>query len=153
MATNIMRRLDKSKVKYIVVHCSATMPGQKCDAEVIDRWHVAKGWHMIGYHYVVMPDGEVQPGRPLFYQGAHVGKPKNYNDVSIGVCYVGGLDEQGQSADTRTDAQKASLLALLRHLKKKFPQARIVGHRDLNPGKECPCFDATAYNRETELLI
>ncbi|RGL08506.1 hypothetical protein, partial [Bacteroides uniformis] len=42
----------------------------------------------------------------------------------------------------RTLEQKASLLALLRELKRVFPHALIVGHHDLNPQKDCPCFDA-----------
>ena len=48
----------------------------------------------------------------------------------------------GVPADTRTLEQKASLLALLRELKRIFPRALIVGHHDLNPTKACPCFDA-----------
>lgn len=142
-----MKHLKKDNVKYIVIHCSATLPGQQCDAETIDRWHRQRGWDMIGYHYVVMPGGEVQHGRPLFYQGAHVGTPVDYNPQSIGVCYVGGLDSSGATADTRTEQQKATLLKLLRHLKRLYPKAKIVGHRDLNRGKACPCFDAKAYNR------
>ena len=38
--------------------------------------------------------------------------------------------------------QKGALLALLRELKRQFPKALVVGHRDLNPMKGCPCFDA-----------
>ena len=30
------------------------------------------------------------------------------------------------------------------YLKKKFPQAQIVGHKDLDHGKACPCFNAKA---------
>ena len=98
---------------------------------------------MIGYHYVVLPDGEVQHGRPLFYEGALV---NGYNQSSIGICYVGGLSASGETADTRTEEQDRALTALLRTLKHKFPLATIVGHCDLNRGKACPCFDATAYN-------
>ena len=66
----------------------------------------------------------------------------NHNRYSIGLCYEGGLDVRDDPCDTRTLAQKASLLALLRELKKQFPRAIIVGHHDLNPLKPCPCFDA-----------
>ena len=141
-----MKYLDFKKVKYIVIHCSATLPGQPCNARIIDEWHQRRGFAMIGYHYVVLPNGQVENGRPLFYQGAHVGTPKDYNDVSVGVCYVGGLNSQGQPADTRTDRQQLALKALLNYLRECFPQAKIVGHHDLNPGKPCPCFDAKVYN-------
>ena len=66
----------------------------------------------------------------------------NHNRHSIGICYEGGLDAASFPADTRTLEQKASLLALLRELKRIFPRALIVGHHDLNPAKACPCFDA-----------
>ena len=105
---------------------------------------------MIGYHYVILPDGVVEHGRPLFYQGAHVGTPRNYNNQSIGVCYVGGRNANGEIADTRTLAQKQALVRVLTLLKSQYPNAKIVGHRDLNKGKACPCFDATVYNRFIE---
>ena len=44
--------------------------------------------------------------------------------------------------DTRTPAQKESLLALLRQLRAQFPKAVIHGHRDY-AAKACPSFDAT----------
>jgi N-acetyl-anhydromuramyl-L-alanine amidase AmpD len=72
--------------------------------------------------------------------GAHV---RHYNQHSIGICYEGGLTPEGQTADTRTREQKAALHALLKSLKLDYPDAIILGHRDL-PGvhKKCPCFDA-----------
>ena len=74
--------------------------------------------------------------------GAHA---KHYNQHSIGICYEGGLDTQGRPADTRTPEQKQALVALLRSLKEDYPDATILGHRDLpNVRKDCPCFDAKA---------
>jgi N-acetyl-anhydromuramyl-L-alanine amidase AmpD len=68
-----------------------------------------------------------------------------YNAHSIGVCYEGGLDAKGKPDDTRTPAQKQTLIALLRALKADYPDAQILGHRDLPwVKKECPCFDARA---------
>lgn len=67
-----------------------------------------------------------------------------YNDQSIAVCYEGGLNERGEPADTRTYAQKCSLLDLLRQLRRDYPQAAILGHYQLSPyiRKACPCFNA-----------
>ena len=67
--------------------------------------------------------------------------------IRRGFCdigYQGGLDIRGTPADTRTPAQRASLVALLRELKRIFPKILVVGHHDLNPMKECPCFNAVA---------
>ena len=71
--------------------------------------------------------------------------PAVFNDHSIGVCYEGGLDEQGQPADTRTMEQKIALIALLRQLRLDYPEARIAGHNELstNVHKACPCFKAS----------
>lgn len=85
-------------------------------------------------------DGTVETGRPLAEVGAHCA---GHNAHSIGVCYIGGLAADGKTPrDTRTTAQRAALLTLLRQLRRQFPTARIIGHRDLNPAKTCPSFDA-----------
>ena len=128
------------EVKYLVVHCTATRLSQRVSVEDIDRWHKAQGWSGIGYHWYVDRDGHIFPGRSEREAGAHV---IGYNHCSIGICYEGGLDEQGISADTRTPSQKAALLFIIKDLKQSYPNAVILGHRDF-PGvhKDCPCFDA-----------
>ena len=115
-------------------------PDQLSSAAQIDTWHRQRGFHLgIGYHYVVRRNGEIEPGRPEWLTGAHC---QNHNAHSIGVCYEGGLDIRGKPADTRTEAQKEALRRLLKALKERYPRALIVGHRNLNPLKACPCFDA-----------
>lgn len=128
------------KVLYIVLHCTATRLSQRVTVEDVDRWHRARGFAMIGYHWFIDRDGNIKAGRPEKYEGAHV---KHYNEHAIGVCYEGGHDEKGRSCDTRTSKQKAALWFLLKDLKEAYPQAKIVGHRDFpHVAKECPCFDA-----------
>ena len=116
-------------------------PDQTSSAAQIDTWHRRDRHYKfgIGYHYVVRRDRQIEPGRPEWMVGAHC---KNHNAHSIGICYEGGLDIRGQPADTRTLAQKLAMLQLLEVLHRKYPKALIVGHRDLNPHKDCPCFDA-----------
>lgn len=127
-------------ITLIVIHCSAVATWQQSSAADIDRWHRERGWkYGIGYHYVVRRDGSVETGRPLEQIGTHC---QNHNKHSIGICYEGGLDEQGRPADTRTPEQRVSLRQLLEKLHKMFPSTLIIGHRDLNPMKSCPCFDA-----------
>ena len=128
------------QITEIIVPCTATRPGQPAGRKEIDRWHRARGFRCIGYHYVVTPDGNVETGREEQETGAHC---LGHNATSIGVVYSGGLDESGHPADTRTPAQRAALTALLRVLRARYPQARIRSHRDF-AAKACPCFDATA---------
>ena len=131
-------------ITLIVVHCSAVRPDQTSSAAQIDTWHRQRGWKFgIGYHYVIRRNGIVEKGRPEWMIGAHCHvKGQDHNKHSIGVCYEGGLDIRGQPADTRTEAQKEALLTLLKALKERYPRALIVGHHDLDPQKDCPCFDA-----------
>lgn len=138
-------------IKEIIIHCSATRPGQQITVSDIDRMHRARGWRSIGYHFVVYLDGSVNLGRPLEVVGSHA---LGRNVHSIGICYVGGLDEHGKPADTRTPAQKNALRELVAKLKEEFPGVRVLGHRDASPDlngngkiekfewlKACPCFD------------
>ena len=126
-------------ITLIVIHCSAVKPDQQSSAAQIDSWHRQRGFHLgIGYHYVIRRDGTLEMGRPEYMVGAHC---KNHNQHSIGVCYEGGLDIRGNPADTRTEAQKQTMLSLLRELKGRYPRAIIVGHNTLNPLKACPCFN------------
>ena len=104
-------------ITLIIVHCSANRAGSALRMADIDSYQ---------------PDEMV---------GAHC---KNHNRHSIGVCYIGGLSKDGKPADTRTDAQRTSLRKLLEALHRKYPRALIVGHRDLDPQKACPCFNAAS---------
>jgi N-acetylmuramoyl-L-alanine amidase len=110
------------------------------NAEVIDRWHKARGWKGIGYHFVILLDGKIETGRMINKCGAHT---KGYNCSSIGICYIGGVEKNGKTPkDTRTPEQIASMLELLRVLRKMYPDAKIHSHRDF-AAKACPSFDAT----------
>ena len=149
-----------NKIDAIVVHCSATRAGQDIGKSEINRMHVARGFNCIGYNFVVRIDGTVETGRSLQIDGAHCNSKGfsgvSYNKHSIGICYVGGLDESGKAADTRTDAQKKALRELIARLVKEYPDIKeILGHRDTSPDldgdgivepnewiKMCPCFDA-----------
>ncbi len=97
-------------ITLLVIHCSAVRPDQTSSAAQIDTWH-----RRDSYHYVVRRDGQIEPGRPEWMVGAHC---LHHNSYSIGICYEGGLDIRGQPADTRTEAQKAAMLWLLRQLRK-----------------------------------
>lgn len=126
-------------IKLIVIHCTATRAGHPVTAAQINDWHIARGFKSIGYHFVIGLNGELEFGRGIDEVGAHV---RGFNSSSIGIAYVGGLDANGNPADTRTPEQKAALMRVLSYLKKEFPEARILGHNDLNIRKACPCFNA-----------
>ena len=144
------------KINLLVIHCSATRASLDVAATDIDRWHKARGWGGIGYHYFIRRSGEIEKGRPLEQVGAHV---YGHNKQSIGICLAGGVDEAGKKGeDNFTQAQYASLRSLIGSLQELFPGIRVCGHRDLSSDidgdgvierfewtKECPSFDVAAW--------
>lgn len=135
----------------IVVHSTGTLGGADKHARDIDRMHRQRGLNGIGFHYVIALDGGIEKGRPEDCIGAHA---QGYNATSVAVAYVGGVDHGGFAADTRTAAQKMALARLVMELRHRYPEARVVGQRDLpnETGradafvwvKNSPGFDAVA---------
>lgn len=156
----------RSKTEFIVLHCSATRANQaSIGAAEIRAMHTTpvsrggRGWSDIGYHWVIKRDGTVEQGRrPENSVGAHV---EGWNAKTLGVCLVGGLNNAtGRPEDNFTAAQQASLRRLVGELLRRYPTAKVLGHRDLSPDrngdgiitaneylKACPCFDARAWAR------
>jgi N-acetylmuramoyl-L-alanine amidase len=130
-----MREINK-----IIVHCSATREGENFEVAEIRKWHLARGFSDIGYHFYIDLYGEIHKGRDINKIGAHC---KGHNRNSIGICYCGGVEADGKTPkDTRYDCQKESLIAVLRTLKAMYPNAVIHSHNDF-ANKACPSFNAT----------
>ena len=129
-------------IDTIVIHCTATPEGRDVTAADVKRWHTAKGWSDIGYHFVCRLDGTIETGRPIERMGAHV---RGYNAHTVGIAYVGGTDANGKPADTLTQAQYAAIVRLVEELRGSYGWMDVCGHRDF-PGvrKACPSFDVAA---------
>jgi len=139
---------EPRRIDLVVVHCSDSPFG---DAALIDRWHRARGWRGIGYHYVILNgypdresyarrrpkfwlDGVVENGRPLDRIGAHV---RGHNRNSVGVCLIG--------RSQFTQQQFGSLVGIIDELKKDHHGLEIAGHYELlrpaDAPRTCPNID------------
>lgn len=132
-------------IKYIAIHCTAT-PQTTTIESIKNYWKNNLGWKNPGYHIIVKPDGSAVELLPIDKVSNGVA---GFNSVSINISYIGGVDAKNKPLDNRTDAQKATLLTLVKRYKEMFPNAIVQGHRDfLKRGtsnwKECPSFDAKA---------
>jgi len=97
-------------------------------------------WKSPGYHYLIEKNGTIHNLQPIELPSNGVA---GYNQNSIHISYIGGVDKNGKAIDNRTIFQKEAQLTLIKELKIKFPDAEILGHRDFpNVKKECPSFDA-----------
>ena len=127
------------KINKIIIHCSATPENREVSVETIRKWHLARGFNDIGYHYVIDLKGNVHIGRPITKRGAHTAYA---NKGSIGICYVGGMTkDMKHPKDTRTKQQKDSLIELIQELMYKYNKHMTIhGHNEF-ANKACPCFD------------
>lgn len=136
----------------IIIHHSArtyTPDGVLMDIRIINAEHQRRGFginywgqtYYVGYHYVILPDGRVQSGRPEHCQGAHAVGFNNY----IGICLIGDFSSKDnpsgeQGLKEPTAEQQAALLELSGRLRAKYhiPLNHVRGHFDVNPQTECP---------------
>ena len=133
-------------LRKIIVHCTATPPNwmrgrsNREKLEALRRMHVRdRGWDDIGYHFVIMRDGQIMEGRPIKYAGAHT---KGHNHDSIGVALMGGWKSEPNDKFEQhyTAAQGKALHDLITRLKKEFPSIwEIHGHNEF-AAKACPGF-------------
>lgn len=145
-----MPYLPDERVAYIVIHYSATPIEREYPYAQLERDHKQRGFREGGYHFYYPRKGGEIAGRDLsspgrFEVGAH---SQGENEISIGLCFEGGvtLADRNNGFDSRTDGQKALMIARIDALKERFPKAVVKGHRDM-PGAatQCPGHDAAAW--------
>lgn len=127
-------------ITHLFVHCTAGNQNATPE-ELIRFFYDVKKWQRPGYHYVISKDGTVTQ---LWPESKYSNGVAGQNTNSINVAWIGGIDKQHPNGiDNRTDAQKTALRNVLKELKRRYPKAKIMGHRDV-PGvnKACPCFNA-----------
>lgn len=139
-------------LREIILHCTATRPewmdGRQTADKVAEvrRWHKARGWRDIGYHFLIDRNGTIASGRPLGETGAHtIGR----NSGTIGVALIGG---HGAAATDKfeqhfTGAQDVALRQLIAALNAQFGPLAISGHNQW-AAKACPGFNVSEWERK-----
>lgn len=145
-----MAKRELDSIHTIFIHCSATPEGRDVKVEEIDKWHRERGFNGIGYHYYVDVWGNVHTGRSIDRVGAHV-KGENVN--SIGICYAGGIDQDGGAKDTLTPKQFDSIRTLVLSLGEVLQKPlNLRGHNEVS-NKACPCFTVKEKFNKEQLLL
>lgn len=141
------------KLKYLVLHCTATPAGREVTGDDIRRWHTSpvsqggRGWKQVGYTDLFHLDGSVERlvknNEDMSVDPWEVTNgAAGYNSVSRHIVYAGGVDanDVNKAVDTRTPAQKEAMKRYVLDFHRRFPGVRIVGHNQL-AAKACPSFD------------
>lgn len=129
-------------IKFIVLHCTATQP--EASIKAIKRcWKEVMKWNNPGYHFIIERDGEIVQLQDI--EKIANGVARN-NANAIHISYIGGIDRKGNPFDNRTSAQKDAMFNKVVELTERYPDAKVVGHRDF-PGvhKACPSFDVRSW--------
>ena len=149
-----------ARLKYLVIHCTATPEGREVTSAAIRHWHTdpvskgGRGWKQVGYTDMIHLDGTVER-LVKNNEDANVDPweitngAKGYNAISRHVVYVGGVDANDvkKARDTRTPAQKEALKRYVLDFHKRFPKVKIIGHCQV-ANKACPSFDVPKWLKE-----
>ena len=135
--------MKRKETKYIVIHCTAT--SQLATVQAIKNyWKQVLGWKNVGYYAIIMPSGNVEY---LAEDDDVTNGASGYNSVSVHISWLG-----GEKSDNRTYPQIESMKNLVKTLREKYPDAKIVGHRDFPYVKKlCPYFDVAEWIKTEEL--
>lgn len=141
-----------AKLKYLVIHCTATPEGRDVTSAQIRKWHTSpvsaggRGWKQVGYTDLIHLDGRVER-LVNNNEDANVDPweitngAKGYNSISRHVVYAGGMTkDMSNPKDTRTPAQIKAMEAYVKDFHRRFPTVRIIGHNEV-AAKACPSFD------------
>ena len=113
--------MKQTNINLIVVHHSASHP--ETTVEEITKWHLERGFSQIGYTKVITSDGIIYNGRPENIVPASV---KDHNKNTYAVCLTGNFER-----DQPTQWQLISLQLQIQEWKMRFPNAKVVAHRQL----------------------
>jgi N-acetylmuramoyl-L-alanine amidase len=144
------------KLRYLVIHCTATPEGRQVTPANIRQWHLSapplgRGWKQVGYSVMILLNGtqvtlvdyddddEVDPWE--ITNGV-----AGINSESRHIVYVGGTDSHGNPKDTRTFEQLKTLRSYVYEMVRAYPDILIAGHNQFAK-KACPSFDVPTWLR------
>ncbi len=165
------------RLRYLVIHCTATPEGREVSSADIRRWHTSpppkgRGWKQVGYTDMIHLDGKterlVENNEDANVDPWEITNgATGYNSVSRHVVYVGGLeattDSKGRivakkdsrgntiAKDTRTAEQLKTMSAYVKSFHKRFPGVRIIGHNEV-AAKACPSFNVQEWLRSIGII-
>jgi N-acetylmuramoyl-L-alanine amidase len=149
--------MAKKKLKYLIIHCSATPEGRIVDAATIKKWHTSpppagRGWKKVGYSDLVLIDGKrhkfVSHNGDQWVDAEEITNGvAGVNSVSRHVCYIGGMDAKAMKPkNTLTAAQGVTLRSIIEEVLAYAPDILIAGHNQFDT-KACPSFWVPDYLR------
>lgn len=153
----------KNRIKYLVIHCTATPEFREVTADQIHHWHLdpppaGRGWHQVGYtdmfHLSGAVERLVQNNEDEFVDPWELTNGTvGINTISRHIVYVGGLASDAKTPkDTRTVFQRDAMTTYIKQFIVKNPHILIAGHNQF-AAKACPSFDVAKYLKQIQIPI
>jgi hypothetical protein len=132
---------------YTVIALHHSGHSAETDPVAVQNKHMdSRGWDDVGYHLMVHPSGTVYEGRRLTAKGSHI---ELQNTGKVGILVMGDFEGWevpligGLLGLNRTGGPSAKQIEAVRKLipavKRLFPTVAVLsGHRDWDPGNQCP---------------
>jgi hypothetical protein len=135
----------------IIIHHTATIPTEgkvPASEREVDQYHQTRGFNVlcfgqeyhVAYHFLVLPDGKIQQGRPERCEGAHASGYNSYLGISVVGDFSSVDNRRGSKGLTRPTAKQIkSVIELCRRLRHQYniPLQHMLRHSDVAPTK-CP---------------
>lgn len=126
LRTDIFKTVKRHETRFICVRDSLTPQDRTTTVQDLDTIHCRAGRLGLGWHFVILTEGDIALGRDIHTCGAH---SRDYDTISVAVGLVGGvvIDEKGKrtTVNTRTEDQLEALDDLLEVLLELFPEAQV----------------------------
>jgi N-acetylmuramoyl-L-alanine amidase len=144
-----------AKLKFLVIHCTATPEGREVTAEDIRNWHLkGRGWSRVGYTDLIHLDGTISNLTPFDHDDEVeawelTNGVRGKNSISRHIVYAGGGigNKEHPAEDTRTMDQENTLAAYCFLMVARHPDILIAGHNQF-AAKACPSFDVPDWLEE-----
>lgn len=146
-----------NKMKYIVIHCTATPEGRVVTPDDIIRWHTSpkpkgRGWRQVGYADMILLDANlvnlVHYNYDEFVDSWEITNGvSGLNHEALHIVYVGGCDKEMKPKNTLTAEQEMKLKTQIFEYIRLWPDILIAGHNQFQ-AKACPSFDTVQMCRK-----
>ncbi len=131
MAQNIFKKPQR-RVDRVFLHCSASDNASHDNVATIRRWHKARGFSDVGYHFFIHKNGKISKGRPIDKIPA---AQHGNNTGTIAICL------HGLKKGKFTQAQFKAIQSLSQEINRAyFSNISFHGHKEVS-AKACPVFD------------
>jgi N-acetylmuramoyl-L-alanine amidase len=140
-----------AKIKYLILHCTATPEGREVTKQNIIDWHTApvpkgRGWSRAGYSDLIALNGTLVNITPYdedddIESWEITNGATGTNSFSRHIVYAGGVTKDGKTPkDTRTTEQLLAMENYVKQVVSAYPNILVAGHNQFAP-KACPSFD------------